>query len=54
MSDKNTAEAGVDPRADKGAIEEAGRLADRLSINVELPTRKGLTRLAPDKDETQI
>ncbi|MEM1296730.1 MAG: biotin synthase, partial [Verrucomicrobiota bacterium] len=28
--------------------------ADRVSINVELPTKKGLTRLAPDKDEGTI
>ncbi|MEM8957559.1 MAG: TRAP transporter small permease subunit [Pseudomonadota bacterium] len=31
MSDKNTAEAGVDPRADKGAIEEAGRLGRAIN-----------------------
>ncbi|RNJ61750.1 MAG: putative DNA modification/repair radical SAM protein [Porphyrobacter sp. IPPAS B-1204] len=42
------------PEADAEIIHEAGLYADRVSINVELPTRAGLTRLAPDKDETQI
>jgi putative DNA modification/repair radical SAM protein len=42
------------PEADPEAIHQAGLYADRISINVELPTRAGLTRLAPDKDETQI
>lgn len=30
-------------------LEEAGRWADRLSVNVELPTRADLARLAPEK-----
>ncbi len=42
------------PEADTELIEQAGLYADRVSINVELPTREGLTRLAPDKDESQI
>ncbi len=42
------------PEADPELIHQAGLLADRISINVELPTRAGLTRLAPDKDESQI
>ncbi|MEM6907533.1 MAG: putative DNA modification/repair radical SAM protein [Pseudomonadota bacterium] len=42
------------PEADPELIHQAGLYADRVSINVELPTRKGLTRLAPDKDEQQI
>ena len=42
------------PEADPELIEQAGLYADRVSINVELPTREGLTRLAPDKDESQI
>jgi putative DNA modification/repair radical SAM protein len=42
------------PEADAGLIRQAGFYADRVSINVELPTRAGLTRLAPDKNETQI
>ena len=42
------------PEADPELVAQAGVHADRVSINVELPTRAGLTRLAPDKDETQI
>ncbi len=42
------------PEADAELIHQAGLYADRVSINVELPTREGLTRLAPDKDEGQI
>ncbi|MEE4287844.1 MAG: putative DNA modification/repair radical SAM protein [Erythrobacter sp.] len=42
------------PEADPDLIHQAGLLADRISINVELPTRAGLTRLAPDKDERTI
>jgi putative DNA modification/repair radical SAM protein len=42
------------PEADPELIQQAGLHADRVSINVELPTRAGLTRLAPDKDEGQI
>ncbi|WP_034958703.1 putative DNA modification/repair radical SAM protein [Erythrobacter longus] len=42
------------PEADPELIEQAGMYADRVSINVELPTRAGLTRLAPDKDEAEI
>jgi putative DNA modification/repair radical SAM protein len=37
------------PDADPALIEEAGRFADRLSINVELPSAESLTRLAPEK-----
>ena len=42
------------PEADAGLIRQAGLYADRVSINVELPTSGGLKRLAPDKSETQI
>jgi len=42
------------PEADPELVQQAGLYADRVSINVELPTKKGLTRLAPDKDERQI
>nr|WP_298927520.1 putative DNA modification/repair radical SAM protein [uncultured Erythrobacter sp.] len=42
------------PEADPGLIHQAGLYADRVSINVELPTTSGLTRLAPDKDAAQI
>lgn len=37
------------PEADPLLIEEAGRYADRLSINVELPNEVSLKRLAPEK-----
>jgi len=42
------------PEADAGLIRQAGLYADRVSINVELPTSNGLQRLAPDKNERQI
>ena len=35
-------------------MERAGRYADRLSINIELPTAEGLTALAPEKDSAAI
>ena len=38
------------PDADPELLAEAGKYADRLSINVELPSRAGLTELAPEKD----
>ena len=31
-------------------IEEAGRWADRISINIELPTPRRLPKLAPEKN----
>ena len=42
------------PEADPELLAQAGLYADRVSINVELPTEAGLTRLAPDKSATQI
>ena len=42
------------PEADPEIVHQAGLYADRVSINVELPTNSGLTRLAPDKDARQI
>jgi putative DNA modification/repair radical SAM protein len=42
------------PDADPALVELAGRYADRVSINVELPTVQGLTRLAPDKSAARI
>ncbi len=42
------------PEADAEVIHAAGLYADRVSINVELPTTAGLTRLAPDKNAGQI
>lgn len=40
----------VIPNADERLVAEAGRLADRLSINIELPNAESLGRLAPKKD----
>ena len=37
------------PDASQGLVEEAARYADRISINVELPTDAGLNDLAPEK-----
>jgi putative DNA modification/repair radical SAM protein len=42
------------PDADPLLLEAAGRHADRLSINVELPTVAGLARLAPEKSAARI
>ncbi|MBX7481419.1 putative DNA modification/repair radical SAM protein [Qipengyuania qiaonensis] len=42
------------PEADPEIVHQAGLYADRISINVELPTDSGLTRLAPDKNGRQI
>lgn len=42
------------PDAAPELIAEAGLLADRLSINVELPTDTAVTQLAPEKNPTQI
>jgi putative DNA modification/repair radical SAM protein len=42
------------PEADAGLVHRAGLYADRVSINVELPTEAGLTRLAPDKNAGRI
>lgn len=42
------------PEADPALIEEAGRYADRLSVNIELPTDASLQTLAPEKDVKSI
>ncbi|GAA4342931.1 putative DNA modification/repair radical SAM protein [Variovorax defluvii] len=42
------------PDAAPGLLERAGRYADRLSINVELPTEQGLASLAPEKNALAI
>jgi len=42
------------PDADPELVHQAGLYADRLSINVELPTAAGLTRLAPEKSGQRI
>lgn len=42
------------PEADAELVRQAGTWADRVSINVELPTVSGLARLAPDKNGARI
>src|SRR6476620_811756 len=42
------------PEAAVELISEAGRWADRISINVELPTEQDLQRLAPEKNLGRI
>ncbi|MDQ6810012.1 MAG: putative DNA modification/repair radical SAM protein [Verrucomicrobiota bacterium] len=38
------------PEASAALIEEAGKCADRISINIELPTKADVERLAPEKN----
>jgi len=42
------------PEADPALIAEAGRYADRLSVNIELPSAESLVRLAPEKELISI
>ena len=42
------------PGADPALVEKIGLLADRLSVNIELPSETSLTTLAPDKKKTAI
>ena len=42
------------PGASDELIREAGLYADRLSINLEIPTKEGLKLLAPEKDHKQM
>jgi putative DNA modification/repair radical SAM protein len=42
------------PEADDALITEAGKYADRLSINIEMPEETSLARLAPEKDARAI
>ena len=42
------------PDAAPELMERAGRYADRLSINIELPTAEGLKALAPEKNSAAI
>lgn len=42
------------PGADPVLIEKTGWLADRMSVNLELPTSEGLKRLAPHKNRKNI
>ena len=42
------------PGADPALVEKIGLLADRLSVNIELPSEASLNTLAPDKKKTAI
>src|SRR5262249_27090951 len=42
------------PEADETLIAEAGKYADRLSINIEMPLETSLARFAPEKDQRAI
>lgn len=42
------------PGADPLLIDKLGRLADRISINIELPSQDSLHKLAPDKTKDMI
>lgn len=42
------------PGADPELINRLGALADRISVNIELPSQKSLNTLAPDKSKSSI
>lgn len=42
------------PGADSALIEKTGFLADRMSVNLELPTAEALKKLAPNKNRKNI
>lgn len=42
------------PGADEALIRELGLLADRMSVNIELPSNESLQRLAPQKTKESI
>ncbi len=42
------------PEASQALIDDAGRYADRISINIELPRPADLTQLAPEKNTERI
>ncbi len=42
------------PGADHELINRLGTLADRISVNIELPSQKSLNTLAPDKSKSSI
>lgn len=44
----------VIPEASPELVDQAGRYADRLSVNIELPKDDSLSRLAPEKDVAGI
>lgn len=42
------------PGASPELVQQLGYLADRLSVNIELPSQRGLAALAPDKTKSAI
>ena len=42
------------PGADNALLQRMGMLADRMSVNIELPSQQSLNLLAPDKSRTSI
>jgi putative DNA modification/repair radical SAM protein len=42
------------PGASRELVRRAGRYADRLSVNIEIPSEANLKRLAPDKDYSGV
>ncbi len=42
------------PGADEKLIEFAGRLADRMSVNIEMPNEKSLMKVAPQKNKKAV
>lgn len=42
------------PGADDALLSRLGQLADRMSVNIELPSQKSLKLLAPNKSKTDI
>lgn len=42
------------PATSPELVQQLGYLADRLSVNIELPSQKGLAALAPDKSKAAI
>lgn len=42
------------PGVSAALVAQAGRLADRISVNIELPTAASLARLAPDKTRSAV
>lgn len=42
------------PGASQALVHEAGLYADRLSVNIEIPTEQSLKLLAPEKDHTSV
>ncbi len=42
------------PGASRELVNEAGRYADRMSVNIEIPSEQSLIYLAPDKDYKSI